>query len=612
VVFSRFWYLVLGVAVAGALFIAYVGAGVTNHAEERGAARTLNASSVAVSLYLKDDATRRANALVPLAINGDVGEALKKAYGTDTVKEVDGPLREKAGAALRKFREQAQDFTRFDALWAIDVHGRVVASDNFEKATGAEGFEMGGYPVVADALHGYVRDDTWLFGEDLWRIVARPVELEAGAAPVGAIVAGKKVDDTFARDIVEHTGAALVFHAAGRSVIKATPPSSDTHLVGLTPEDLAKLDKLPTDDSYKVDGRSKPMLVKEEAAYDVRAVFVRLPGEAWDLGAGFATMVQHPRLGSPLDVYAMATSEERGRVPLALLAVVALVAAVVGAALTAFELGAPLAGFRRGLAELADRTNKVDVMKPSTYRGPYKQLAALVNDALDKVASIAGVDRGPADLQRVLGPLPTEPTMSAFAVKEAPRPAVAVPAPAKPVVAAAKPVVAAAKPVVAAAKPVVVAGKSEEIPAAKQAPSAAPAEEPQEPSESEPTSLASERPADADHAVTVPVGESMRPEDDGADGEPGGDDEDATAIASSGSGGAGLLDEETEWRGVYEEFVDLKKQLGESVDKLTYEKFRGTLQRNKDALVARHGCERVSFKVYEKQGRAALKASPVK
>ena len=56
----------------------------------------------------------------------------------------------------------------------------------------------------------------------------------------------------------------------------------------------------------------------------------------------------------------------------------------------------------------------------------------------------------------------------------------------------------------------------------------------------------------------------------------------------------------------------MKTQLGEPVEKLTYEKFRGTLQRNKDALVARHGCSRVVFKVYEKQGRAALKASPAK
>lgn len=581
-VFSRFWYLVLGAVLAGVLFISYIGVGVTNHAEERAAGRTLTASSVAVSLYLKDDAVRRANALVPLAISRDVGEALKKAQGVETVKEVESALRDKAGAALRKFREQPQEFPGFDALWAIDVHGRVVASDNFDKANGAEGFEMGGYPVVSDALHGYVRDDTWLFGDELWRIVARPVELEAGAAPVGAVLAGKKVDDTLARDVVEHTGAALVFYAAGRSVIKATPPSSDTHLVGLTPDDIAKLEKLPADDGYATEGRSKPMLVRQEASQDLRALFVRLPGEAWSLGAGYATMVQHPRLASPADLYSVATSEERAGVPLPLLGGLGLLAALVGVLLSRLEHGAPLAGFKRGLTELADKGNKVDVLKPSTYRGPYKQLAALVNDALDKVASSAGVDRGPADLERVLGPLPAEPTMSAFAVKDEPKAGAA---------SARAPGGAAAQ---AASKP-----RAPAIPVDRPLDAA--------------TVNGLEDSSARRKKASEPAGESVHPDDEPDSRSDSVDDENFDESGERSLPDAdGPVDEETEWRGVYEEFVALKKELGESVDKLTYQKFRGTLQRNKDALVARHGCERVSFRVYEKQGRAALKASPVK
>ena len=56
----------------------------------------------------------------------------------------------------------------------------------------------------------------------------------------------------------------------------------------------------------------------------------------------------------------------------------------------------------------------------------------------------------------------------------------------------------------------------------------------------------------------------------------------------------------------------MKHQCGESTTPLTFEKFKGTLQRNKDALVARHNCNRVKFTVYVKEGKAALKASPVK
>ena len=63
---------------------------------------------------------------------------------------------------------------------------------------------------------------------------------------------------------------------------------------------------------------------------------------------------------------------------------------------------------------------------------------------------------------------------------------------------------------------------------------------------------------------------------------------------------------------VAERAADLKRQsvIAESLD--TFDKFKGTLQRNKDALVARHNCSRVKFTVYVKEGKAALKASPVK
>jgi len=67
-----------------------------------------------------------------------------------------------------------------------------------------------------------------------------------------------------------------------------------------------------------------------------------------------------------------------------------------------------------------------------------------------------------------------------------------------------------------------------------------------------------------------------------------------------------------EWKGVFEEFVKTKRQCGEPVDGLTYEKFRGTLSKNRDALMQRHNCTRVKFTVYVKDGRASLKATPVR
>jgi hypothetical protein len=66
------------------------------------------------------------------------------------------------------------------------------------------------------------------------------------------------------------------------------------------------------------------------------------------------------------------------------------------------------------------------------------------------------------------------------------------------------------------------------------------------------------------------------------------------------------------FREVFGEFVALKKQCGESTDSLTFAKFSRKLAANRDTLIEKHGCKTVRFQVYVKDGKAALKASPVR
>jgi hypothetical protein len=63
---------------------------------------------------------------------------------------------------------------------------------------------------------------------------------------------------------------------------------------------------------------------------------------------------------------------------------------------------------------------------------------------------------------------------------------------------------------------------------------------------------------------------------------------------------------------VYDEFVQTKKQCGEPQAGLTIEKFLQKLRDNKAQLVSKHGCRTVRFSVYVKDGKAALKATPVR
>jgi hypothetical protein len=71
-------------------------------------------------------------------------------------------------------------------------------------------------------------------------------------------------------------------------------------------------------------------------------------------------------------------------------------------------------------------------------------------------------------------------------------------------------------------------------------------------------------------------------------------------------------DEEASFREVFNEFVDLKKRCGEPTSGLTFTRFADKLRKNRDDLMAKPGCVGVKFSVYVKDGKAALKATPVK
>jgi hypothetical protein len=70
--------------------------------------------------------------------------------------------------------------------------------------------------------------------------------------------------------------------------------------------------------------------------------------------------------------------------------------------------------------------------------------------------------------------------------------------------------------------------------------------------------------------------------------------------------------EQAYFRQVYEDFLELKKKCGEGVENLTFEKFAVKLEQNRDQLIAKYSCKAVKFQVYVKDGKAALKATPIR
>ena len=66
------------------------------------------------------------------------------------------------------------------------------------------------------------------------------------------------------------------------------------------------------------------------------------------------------------------------------------------------------------------------------------------------------------------------------------------------------------------------------------------------------------------------------------------------------------------WQETFDKFQALKQQLGESSAGLTFERFSAKLRKNREDLIARHNARGVRFAVYEKDGKAAIKASAIR
>jgi hypothetical protein len=80
----------------------------------------------------------------------------------------------------------------------------------------------------------------------------------------------------------------------------------------------------------------------------------------------------------------------------------------------------------------------------------------------------------------------------------------------------------------------------------------------------------------------------------------------APTPAPSGGG------DEAHYQQIYREFVSTRERCGEPADGLTFEKFAAKLKKNQEQLVAKYSCRSVRFQVYVKDGKAALKATPVR
>ncbi|MGO9712143.1 MAG: MXAN_5187 family protein [Polyangiaceae bacterium] len=612
---SRAWYVVLAIVMAAGLYVVFLAVGQYNRRNSVAMNEELASDSQVIGWQLQIDSRRRLDALLVGAVDKGVQDALVSANGKEPVPR---PAKDAAKRALSSIAEKLPADYKEDILFAVDRDGRVVGQSGFDMAT--EDMELGGYAAVFDALHGFLRDDTWVLGGKMYRVVARPVEFDVTQAPAGAIVGLKTVDPAFAKDIAHRTRANVAFYANGQRVASAIQEGFDSAAMDQV---ASKLGDLASDKAYTDSGHSEVHNLSDT----VGAMYGRLYGDAWDLGGGYAVARTRAVIDGPMGFIKGADDKDKANVNWLLLGAALLGGAFLGIVFTYLEHTVPVGEIARQAA--AFKRGELEFFQLPRIRGAFRVIAQDVNAGLERVVEKGGgVARRPADLEQILGPVPAQPAMSAFALPGSgqdrgsqpgivppshvsrpgsapsspgggPRPAPAAPpGPLFPAPAA----VTAASAFNAPTPMAQVQAGPVPAPAPRPAPAPPPAAKP-------PPPAAGARPGPAPPPPPPPP---MPPGDES-------EDEEATMVAAipaevlaAATGEHKASEDTAEWMSVYEDFIRTKKQCGEATDGLTFEKFQHTLKKNRDALISRHHCKRVRFSVYVKEGRASLKATPVK
>lgn len=588
---SRFWYLIVALALGAAVAGLYVATSTFNRTSREAMDQSLAADTQVVRWFMNDDVRRRSSLLLGIVLDESIRTQLSKASSKSG--KIPTEVQAKTREALSKLADSMPKDSTFTALFAVDQFGRVVGQVGFDQASGIADFELGGYPLVADALHGWVRDDTWVLDGRIYLAVARPVEVDTSQMPAGAVVGLRIVDASYAREISKRTGMAVGFYAGGTIKAKAAPEGFDPSKLDTIVADIKNLD---SDEQYKAKGKSKPKVLMG----DVGVIYSKIPGEAWDLGAGYVVGRAANVVSSPLAFVQAADEQDKKSVPWALVGVVFVVAVGAGLLFSVLEHTRPL----RVLRAEAERFAKgdIDMLQVSKFRGGYRKIASDLNDGTEKVAAKGGAPRKAADLESVLGPIPAQPSMSAFSFPMDGPPADRASGPGTQP-SGSRPMPPPPKPEGIQLPPPVAATDDDAKPVAKEPSIKLPPPKP------EPTQQSAGVPSSKNDVTPEPSVPRLALSDDDDQTVVSAVPKELLAATASGSQEA---EELSEWRKVYEDFVQTKNQCGEPTAGLTFEKFKSTLRKNRDQLIAKTSCTKVKFSVYVKDGRAALKASPIR
>jgi hypothetical protein len=657
---SKIWFVLVGLCAVVATTAAFVAPRSANRTIMELEGQRLDRAQYAAEEMLRAEAHRWIDYAAKLARDADVVTSLSS---VDT-KNNELPM---VGKSVKGFLTAlVKDMARagIDTVGAVDAKGRLIA--RLGEREGEIGESMVGMEVVADALRGYLSDDVWGAGGKLQRVAAVPVLSKERDRVVGAVWVGAETGKGLAEKWKKNLGVEIAILLRGQVRSATVPEAFLLTLPGMVRERSSEIVKAKRTSPI-------PFMVGPDRMLAVAAPFA---GEAGAQEGFYVLLGKMTPPADPLSLLSTITKDDLawGNFPWLTIAFGLVIILGVGIALQRWETEAPLARLRAEVGRLA--RGEIHKLEDVAYGGKFGGVARDVNAAMERftLAPPPKSETARKDLDAILGPAPTPGApasvfdlpqshygalapASSFAPPAAPAappsfafgaPAAAsvfAQAPAAPAFPTPAPVATGASPFAAIEpkgpasvlgampdrrlmSPNLSAGKAPPPPPRQPLPLPPAARPPaaSEPARGAPPQAAMARPAHSP-SLSMPVS--------GLDMEPGMEPTSldapaadsfaypgpASAVVNVADSGdvTGPLgpppDEDSEEfhiRAVFDEYVAARSRCGEPVASLTLDKFRTKLETNKQQLMAKYSCRSARFSVYVKDGKAAIKATPVR
>jgi hypothetical protein len=623
VFWSKLWLFLVTLAGCLAVAVAMLAPRSLQRDVERESAARLERAQHDASLLLKVNARKWMDTAAQVATDAVLVEALEQATrGPADLGLVHKTVQER----LRYFNDKM----KVDLVIACDAKGRVIARAGLDEAVYKDGVE--GFPLISDALRGLRGDDTWSLDGKLYRVAASPVIARERYA--GALVVGQEVGGELAQSMRQVLDVDVAFLLRGRVLASSSQLPILTKLPTVVDQQQAEIARNGHSAAVPVDAGDKSFLAcvapfAGEAAAHKASYVLLLPRSA---SVALPAMIKDLLQTDPHTLPWMTLAPVGGAL---------LVLLVLGILLMRLEADRPLKRMAREAQALA--RGEIHRLDDDRHPGKLGTIARAVNTMLDRLGSQKSAPIAVRD------PRPTPPAIASQPPMLIPEPPPRKPPPPSmpylevvppprheeptPILESEQ----AAELLARSAQPVLAIGGSMEGEVTHPKASLHSLSEstdqvtmPAMPHNDGPDMVSAPQSLLGPLSVPPPIPaptppgarriQTPRPSSFG-DEDPthAADPEQMRALiadAKAAPSEPSVIDPATaaltaELEQVFHDFLETKQRLGEPTENVTYEKFVSKLRQNREQLITKYNCKTVKFQVYVKDGKAALKATPV-